>query len=126
MLQTIGLRMRSHRSVRDYPFVKTICGGRTERVANERIAFDIRQQTSAQTSSPSDEHEKRRNDPHTSGIAGWIHACSIGSLNWLMSFICVFRCNTQRQAVLTLPLQRKFRYGFRVTALNPPTGKLCG
>jgi hypothetical protein len=51
MLQTIGLRMRSHRSVRDYPFVKTICGGRTERVANERIAFDIRQQTSAQTSS---------------------------------------------------------------------------
>ena len=22
MLQTIGLRMRSHRSVRDYPFVK--------------------------------------------------------------------------------------------------------
>jgi len=64
--------------------------------------------------------------PHTSGIAGWIHACSIGSLNWLMSFICVFRCNTQRQAVLTLPLRRKFRYGFRVTALNPPTGKLCG
>ena len=63
MLQTIGLRMRSHRSVRDYPFVKTICGGRTERVVNERIAVDIRQQTSAQTSSPSDEHEKRRNDP---------------------------------------------------------------